>query len=99
MKECPQCGKGYSDNDKFCQICGGRLIELPMEEQPMPQPSEKKTPAPQAPAPGYQMAPPVKGEKKRKYRKAWNRCCSGGCVSIRGKSNCRAKRFLGGMAE
>ncbi len=33
MKPCPFCGKGISENDKFCGWCGGKLSLVPSQEE------------------------------------------------------------------
>ncbi len=33
MKKCPQCGKEYPDANKFCGVCGSKLIDVQVKER------------------------------------------------------------------
>ncbi len=59
MKRCPQCGREYPDDNKFCNVCGGRL-----QGQQMPQsqrnPYQQQSPQSQR-NPYFQQNPQAQG--------------------------------------
>jgi hypothetical protein len=57
MKNCPYCNTPSPDNAKFCQNCGGNLVDRPAQETPPPDPSFGGTPA--AAPPAAPAAPPA----------------------------------------